>query len=155
MDLILHQLGGLVLGSVPTMVLFILLVAAYGVLVRRPLDRVLAERAARTSGAVEQARSAIAAAEAETAAYEAKLRSAKAEIFQARDKKLKQWNAEREAALAQVREQTQDRIRGSKQEIEQSAHEARLQIAGMSEELSTRILNAVLPAGVRATEVAQ
>ena len=155
MDEILKQLGGLVLGSVPTMVLFILLVAAYGVLVRRPLDRVLAERAARTSGAVEQARSAIAAAEAETAAYEAKLRSAKAEIFQARDKKLKQWNAEREAALAQVREQTQARIRGSKQEIEQSAHEARLQIAGMSEELSTRILNAVLPAGVRATEVAQ
>jgi F-type H+-transporting ATPase subunit b len=66
MDQILNQLGGLVLGSVPTMVLFILLVAAYGLLVRRPLDRVLAERRARTSGAVEQARSAIAAAEAET-----------------------------------------------------------------------------------------
>jgi len=66
MDQILQQLGGLVLGSVPTMVLFILLVAAYGLLVRRPLDRVLAERRARTSGAVEQARSAIAAAEAES-----------------------------------------------------------------------------------------
>ena len=75
MDQILNQLGELVLGSVPTMILFILLVAAYGVLVRRPLDRVLAERRARTSGAVEQARSAIAAAEAETTAYEEKLRS--------------------------------------------------------------------------------
>ncbi len=103
MDQILNQLGELVLGSVPTMILFILLVAAYGLLVRRPLDRVLAERRARTSGAVEQARKAIAAAEAETAAYEEKLRAAKAEIFQARDQKLKQWNAEREAALAQVR----------------------------------------------------
>ncbi|WP_433984923.1 hypothetical protein RBB78_11920 [Tunturiibacter empetritectus] len=72
MDQILNQLGGLVLGSVPTMVLFILLVAAYGLLVRRPLDRVLAERRARTSGAIEQARRAIAAAEAETAAYEEK-----------------------------------------------------------------------------------
>ena len=72
-----------------------------------------------------------------------------------RDKKLKQWNAEREAALAQVRHQTQDRVHGAKQEIEQSAHEARLQIAGMSEELSSRILNAVLPAGVHAAEVAQ
>ena len=77
MDEILQQLGGLVLGSVPTMVLFILLVAAYGLLVRRPLDRVLAERRARTSGAVEQARSAIAAAEAETTEYEDKLRRAK------------------------------------------------------------------------------
>jgi F-type H+-transporting ATPase subunit b len=155
MDQILNQLGELVLGSVPTMVLFILLVIAYGVLVRRPLDRVLAERRARTFGAVEQARGAIAAAEAETSAYEEKLRAAKAEIFQARDQKLKQWNAEREATLAEVRQATQERVRGARQEIEKSAHEASLQIGKASEELSSRILDAVLPAGVRPTEVAQ
>ena len=155
MDQILNELGGLVLGSVPTMVLFITLVAAYGFLVRRPLDRALAERRARTFGAVEQARGAIAAAEAETTAYEEKLRAAKAEIFQARDQKLKQWNAEREAALAQVRQHTQERIRGARQEIEQSAQEARLQIVGLSDDLSSRVLKAVLPAGIRATEVAQ
>jgi F-type H+-transporting ATPase subunit b len=153
MDQILNELGGLVLGSVPTIVLFILLVAAYGLLVRRPLDRVLAERRARTSGAVEQARNAIAKAEAETAAYENKLRAAKAEIFQARDQKLKQWNAEREEALAQVRQHTQERVRGARQEIEQSAQEARLQIVGLSDELSSQVLNAVLPAGIRSTEV--
>jgi F-type H+-transporting ATPase subunit b len=155
MDEILQQLGGLVLGSVPTMVLFILLVVAYGLLVRRPLDRVLAERRARTSGAVEQARSAIAAAEAETTQYEDKLREAKAEIFQARDQKLKQWAAEREAVLAEVRKHTQDRVRGARQEIEQSAHEARLQIAQLSDQLSTQILAAVLPAGVAQAEVLQ
>jgi F-type H+-transporting ATPase subunit b len=155
MDEILQQLGGLVLGSVPTMVLFILLVTAYGLLVRRPLDRVLAERRARTSGAVEQARSAIAAAEAETTEYEEKLRAAKAEIFQARDRKLKQWAAERETVLAEVRKRTQERVLGAKQEIEQGAHEARLQIAGVSDELSARILDAVLPAGVVQAEVAQ
>jgi len=155
MDQILNQLGELVLGSVPTMILFILLVAAYGMLVRRPLDRILAERRARTSGAVEQARSAIGAAEAETKAYEDKLRAAKAEIFQARDQKLKQWNAEREAALAQVREHMQERVRGARQEIEQSSQQARLQIVAQSDDLSSRILDAVLPAGVRPTEVAQ
>ncbi len=155
MDQILNELGGLVLGSVPTMILFILLVAAYGLLVRRPLDRVLAERRARTSGAVERARAAIAKAEAETTAYEEKLRAAKAEIFQARDLKLKQWNAERDAALAQVRQHTQERVRGARQEIEQSAHDARLQIVGLSDDLSSRVLKAVLPAGVRPTEVAQ
>jgi F-type H+-transporting ATPase subunit b len=155
MDQILQQLGGLVLGSVPTMVLFILLVAAYGLLVRRPLDRVLAERRARTSGAVEQARSAIAAAEAETTEYEDKLRRAKAEIFQARDQKLKQWAAERDAVLAEVRKHTQERVLGARQEIEQSAHEARLKIAGLSDELSARILDAVLPAGIAQAEVTQ
>jgi F-type H+-transporting ATPase subunit b len=155
MDQILNQLGGLVLGSVPTMIMFILLVAAYGLLVRRPLDRVLAERRARTEGAVEQARSAIAAAEAETTLYEDKLRAAKAEIFRARDQKLKQWNAEREAALALVRQHTQESVRGARHEIEQGAQEARLQIVALSDELSSRVLNAVLPAGVRPTEVAQ
>jgi len=155
MDQILQQLGGLVLGSVPTMVLFILLVMAYGLLVRRPLDRVLAERRARTSGAVEQARSAIAAAEAETTEYEDKLRRAKAEIFQARDQKLKQWAAERDAVLAEVRKHTQERVLGARQEIEQSAHEARLQIAGLSDELSARILDAVLPANIAQAEVTQ
>lgn len=156
MDEILNQLGELVLGSVPTMVLFILLVISYGVLVRRPLDRLLAERRKRTTGAVEQARGAIAAAEAETTAYEEKLRKAKAEIFQARDQKLKQWNAEREAAIEEVRKATQQRILAARQEIEQSAAAARAQIEGMSAELSSRILTAVLPAGItQPEEVAQ
>ncbi len=155
MDQILNELGGLVLGAVPTMILFILLVAAYGFLVRRPLDRVLAERHARTSGAIEHAKGAISKAESETAAYEAKLRAAKAEIFQMRDQKLKQWNAEREAALADVRKHAQARIEGAKDEIEQSVQDARLKIVGFSDELSSRVLKAVLPAEVRATEVAQ
>ena len=154
MDEILNELGGLVLGSVPTIVLFILLVGAYGLLIRRPLDRVLAERRARTSGAVEQAHNAISRAESETTAYEERLRAAKAAIFQARDQKLKQWNAEREAALEQIRRHTQERVRGARQEIEQGAQEARLQIVTSSDELSSRILNAVLPPGVHPTEVA-
>lgn len=156
MEEILNQLGELVLGSVPTMVLFVLLVAAYGLLVRRPLDRILAERRARTTGAVEQARGAIAAAEAETSAYEEKLRHAKAEIFQAREQKLKQWNAERDAAIEQIRHTTQERVLAAKLEVEQSASAARAQIESMSADLSSRILNAVLPAGIaQPEEVAQ
>src|SRR3979490_1566004 len=120
MDQILNQLGELVLGSVPTMVLFILLIAAYGVLVRRPLERVLAERRARTLGAVEQARGAMATAEAETSVYEDRLRSAKGEIFQAREQKLKQWNAERELALAEVRETALRRILDARPEWQRS-----------------------------------
>jgi F-type H+-transporting ATPase subunit b len=155
MDEILNQLGGLVLGSVPTMILFILLVVAYGFLVRRPLERVLAERQARTSGAVEQARGAIAASEAETTAYEQKLRAARAEIEAMYEARRKQWDAERETALDEVRRSSQERIRVARQEIEQNAADARRQIEGLSGELSSRVLAAVLPAGVTATEVAQ
>jgi F-type H+-transporting ATPase subunit b len=149
MDQILNQIGGLVLGSVPTMVLFLLLVVAYGVLVRRPLDRVLAERRARTAGAVEQARAAISAAEAKMAVYEDSLRKAKSEIFVARDKKLKQWSVEREEALAQARAATGEKVNAAKAEIDQSVALARQQIEGMSAELSEQIMRAVMPAGTR------
>ncbi|HEY0264103.1 MAG TPA: hypothetical protein VGC07_06240 [Granulicella sp.] len=154
MDAILKQLSELVLGSVPTMVLFILLVIAYGILVRRPLDRVLAERRARTSGAVEQAKNAMTAAEAETAAYEAKLRAARNEIFQLREQQLKQWNTEREIALTEVRTSMQERVRVARQEIEQGAAAARQQIEGAGVELSAQVLRAVLPAGI-SSEAAQ
>jgi F-type H+-transporting ATPase subunit b len=103
---------------------------------------------------MEHAKGSIAKAESETTAYEEKLRAAKAEIFQARDQKLKQWNAEREAALAQVRQHMQERIRGARQEIEQSTQGARLQIVALSDDLSSRVIKAVLPANIP-TEVAQ
>jgi F-type H+-transporting ATPase subunit b len=149
MDEILNQLGGLVLGSVPTMVLFLLLVVAYGLLVRRPLDRVLGKRRELTTGAVDQARASISAAEAKTADYEDKLRKAKAALFAERDKRLKQWASERDQALAEVRAATAERVNAAKAEIEQSVDIAKLQIEGMSAELSERILRAVMPTGTR------
>jgi F-type H+-transporting ATPase subunit b len=149
MDELLKQLGGLVLGSVPTMVFFVVLIVAYGVLVRRPLDRVLAERRARTTGAVEQAKEAITAAEAETQVYEDKLRRAKSEIFTAREQRLKQWERERDAALTQARETTSEKVKTAKIEIERSVVVARQQIEGMSTELSEQIMRAVMPAGTR------
>jgi F-type H+-transporting ATPase subunit b len=155
MDLLLKQIEGLILGSIPTVLFFITLVIAYGFLVRRPLDKVLAERRARTSGALEQARGAMNAAEAETAVFEDKLRAAKAEIFQARDKKLKQWASEREQALDEARTATHAKVTAARQEIEASVAAARTQIEGMSEELSSRIMKAVLPPGMTGTEAAQ
>jgi len=125
-----------VLGAVPTVVLFLLLIVAYGFLVRRPLDRVLAERRARTTGAVEQARDAISEAEAKTADYEEKLRHAKGEIYSAQ-------------ALTEARVATSEKVQAAKGEIEQSVAIAELQLEGMSAELSEKIMRAVMPAEAR------
>lgn len=152
---ILNQLGGLVLGSVPTMILFVLLVIAYSVLVQGPLERTLAERRARTTGAVEQARGAISAAEAETAVYEGKLRAARAEIAAAREQRLKQWQEERDAVLTAARDAAKERIGAARAEIEASALAARKQIEGATAQLSDSILRAVLPAGANISEARQ
>jgi F-type H+-transporting ATPase subunit b len=149
---ILHQLGGLVLGSVPTMVFFILLVVAYGALVRKPLDKTLAERRARTTGAVEHARDAIAAAEAEATVYEEKLRSARSEIMAARERRVQQWQDERDRAVAAARATAQERVNAARQEIEGASVTARKQIEEATAQLSDQILRAVLPAGTKFSE---
>ena len=154
MNEILDQLGGLVLGSVPTMGFFLILVIAYGFLVRRPLAKVLAERTARTSGAMDQAHAAISDAETKTAEYEDRMRRARAEILAARDQRLKQWQLEREKALTEARDATAERVRVGRTEIEQSVADARNQIEAASLELSEQILRAVMPAELT-TEVAQ
>lgn len=142
------------LGAVPTMCFFLVLVVAYGFLVRRPLAKVLAERNARTSGAMDQAHASISEAENRTAVYEDRMRHARAEILAARDQRLKQWHAEREQALHQAREATAEHVRAGKAEIEQGVSDARRQIESASIELSEQILRAIMPAGNPA-EVAQ
>ena len=149
MNEIMNQLGGLALGAVPTMVLIVLLVVSYELLVQRPMERVLAERRERTSGAVEQAHAAIAAAEARTAEYEERLRKARAEILAVREQRLKQWGAERDQALAGARAATVEKVKVAKGEIEQSVAIAQLQIDGTSAELSDQILRAVMPPGTQ------
>lgn len=152
---ILNQLGSLILGSVPTMILFILLVIAYSLLVRRPLDRTLTERRLRTTGAIEQARGAITAAEAETAVYEGKLRAARQEILADRERRIRERHAERDRALSAARQQAGERINAAKAEIETSAEVARRQIEGAAGELGDRIVRALMPSTAAVSEVHQ
>src|SRR5579872_1278882 len=99
MDEILQQVGTLLLGAVPTALLFIVLVLAYQFLVQGPLTRTLAQRRARTLGAIEDAHKAIARAEERAQEYANKLRHARAEIYKLREQRVQQWNADRDAAL--------------------------------------------------------
>lgn len=155
MDEILKQLGELVFGSVPTIVLFVLLVTAYRYLVHGPLKKTLAERRERTVGAVEQAQAAIAAAETKTLEYESKLRAARAAIYSAREQRLHQWQVERDEAVTVARGAAQERVRVARQQIEQSTAEARLQVESATDQLAAQVLKAVLPAAVASTESAR
>ena len=106
MQEIIQQLETLLVGSMPTALLFIVLVLAYQFLVQGPLTHTLNERRARTEGAIEDAHQAIAQAEARAAEYAAKLRQARAEVYTVREQRVKQWIAEREAALEAARKAT-------------------------------------------------
>jgi F-type H+-transporting ATPase subunit b len=147
-DELLRQLGGLVLGSVPTMIIFLILVFAYKFILYNPLVKTLAERRARTTGAVEAAHAAIAAADAKSQEYEAKLRAARAEIFHQRELRVQQWTAQKDAALASARQAAQERVAQARSGIEAEASAARTQIESTIGQLAAKVLQAVLPAGV-------
>jgi F-type H+-transporting ATPase subunit b len=145
MDEILRQLGGLLLGSVPTMILFLFVVVLYQTLVYTPLRRVLAERRARTAGAVEQANQAIAAAEAKAQEYEAKLRAVRLQVFEAREERRRQWNSERETALGEARAAAHQRMAEAKAALGEETEAAHRALERAAEELAKEILKSILP----------
>ena len=110
MDETLKQLGGLLLGSIPTVIFMVLIYAAYAVLVHKPLSKILAERHERTEGAVAKAKADVAAAEARTAEYEQRLREARMAVFKAQEAKRQQAAQVRTAAVAEARKVAQARV---------------------------------------------
>jgi len=145
LDELLRQLGDLVLGSVPTMIIFLILVVAYRYILYGPLVRTLAERRARTTGALEAAHAAIAAADAKAQEYEAKLRAARAEIFHQREQRLQQWAAQKDAAVAAARNTARQRIDQARAGIEAEVAAARTQIESAAGQLAAQVRQAVLP----------
>src|SRR6476620_7780654 len=110
MDEILGQLGGLLLGSVPTIIFIVLLFGIYTTVVHKPLVKVLAERHSRTEGAIEKARADIAQAEARTADYEQRLREARMAIFKSQEARRHQALQTRAAAVAAARSRAQVQV---------------------------------------------
>jgi F-type H+-transporting ATPase subunit b len=145
MEEIIQQVGALLLGSIPTVLLFIVLVLAYQFLVQGPLSRTLNERRARTEGAIEDAHKAIAKAEARAAEYAAKLREARAEVYKVREQRVKQWNIERDAALDAARKEAGKKVSQAKAELDAEAAQARVTIQASAGELVAQVVRAVLP----------
>ena len=149
MEEILQQLGGLLLGSVPTIILFLVTYGAYHVLLHRPLTRMLTERHRQTEGAVAQARADVAAAEAKTAEYEQRLREAKLAVFKAQEARRQQALQGRSAAVAQARQRAGVQVSEAKARIEQDMQSAKSGLQAETERLAGEVIRSILkPAAV-------
>ena len=148
MDDTLKQLGELLLGSVPTVILLALLYALYTTIVHKPLQRVLAERRSKTEGAVEQSRADIAAAEARTSEYEQKLREARATVFHAQEARRLAVLQARTNALNEARSKAQAQVQAAKKDIENDRVAAEKGLPAEAAALAQAIVRRVLqPAG--------
>lgn len=144
MDETLHELGRLLLGSVPTIILFSCLYWLYTRIVHRPLQQVLMKRRELTQGAVERSRADIAGAEARTAEYEQRLREARAAVFQAQEARREAALQSRMQAVNQARERAQAQVAAAKQTIEADRQAAERGLQGEAESLAQEIIKRVL-----------
>lgn len=140
----LRQLGGLLLGSIPTVILFVVAYAAYRYILHTPLARVLEERHALTVGAAERARADVAAAEAKTAEYEQRLRESKIAIFKAQEARRQQALQVRADALHQAREIAGQRIAEARQAIARDMAAAKAALLPESERLAGEVIQTIL-----------
>jgi F-type H+-transporting ATPase subunit b len=132
MQLILEKLGAL-------------LIVAYEFLVNKPLTAALAKRRALTEGAMEDARKAVADAEARTAEYAEKLRLARADAYKIREQRIKQWSAERDTALDSARKSAGQKVSQARAQLDQEAAAARKTIETSAADLAAQAVRAVLP----------
>jgi F-type H+-transporting ATPase subunit b len=155
MDETLRQLGELLLRSIPTIVFFLVLFAAYRALVHNPLDHVLKERHARTEGAIEQARANIANAEHKTADYEQRLREARMAVFKAQEARRQEALKARTAVVNQARETARAKVEEAKASIDRDKQQAQAGLQTESQRLAREIIRIVLrPAGMAEAPVA-
>jgi F-type H+-transporting ATPase subunit b len=148
MDEILGQLGGLLLGSVPTIIFIVLLYLFYKALVHKPMVAVLAERRSRTEGAIEKARADIAQAEARTADYEQQLREVRMKLFKSQEARRQVAMQARAAAVAEARTKAQGQVDQARKAIEEDKVSAQSGLQAESGKLAAEIIRTVLqPAG--------
>ena len=148
MDQTLQQLGELLLGAVPTVILLTLLYALYTMIVHKPLRRVLDERRSKTEGAVEKSKADIAAADARTSEYEQRLREARAAVFRGQEAKRQVALQTRANAVNEARKSAQAKVEAAKADIESDRAAAEQGLQAEAATLAREIVRRVLePAG--------
>jgi F-type H+-transporting ATPase subunit b len=141
---IVKQVGELLLSSIPTIICLLVVWGAYRLLVHSKLQQILAERHARTEGAIQQAQAAISEAERRTAEYEQKLRDARAQVYAAQESYRNKVMEQRAAALAQARKQSEEMIKSARAAVEQDMVTAKAGLQKQVEVLADQIIQSIL-----------
>jgi F0F1-type ATP synthase membrane subunit b/b' len=144
MDKTLHDLGGIVLNSLPTFVLVLILAYFVKRIYLGPLEKVLAERFRLTEGARKAAEESLQSVGASIARYEEDLSRARAEIYREQAEFLKKVQAEQAEMLHAVRVESEQLVSAIKLSLAWESSVARESLAEKSETLAAQIVDAIL-----------
>jgi F-type H+-transporting ATPase subunit b len=141
---IVHQLGELFLGAVPTVGLILIFYFILKSLFFKPLLAVMAEREARSIGAQKAAEAAQAVAAEKIKQYQDVLRDARAQVYAEQEATRKKWLEERAALLKVARARSATEVAAAKERVAAELAAARRDmepgIAQLASEIATRVL---------------
>ena len=140
----LHALGGILLRAVPTFLLVIVLHFYLKSIFFKPLEKVLGQRYEATEGARKLAEQSLEQAAAKTAQYEAQLRTAKAQMYQAQEQLHKQLQEREAAAVAEARKKADGAVKLAKEQLAADVEGAKARLAADSETLANQIAETIL-----------
>lgn len=141
---LLSQLGEMLVGTVPTVLIVLFLFFFLRGSFFRPLERVLAEREALTTGARKTAEQLLADVEARTRQYEESLRQARSEIYREQGTLRRQALEERARILRNTREQAKQMTREAKTQLLRDVETVRRDLERASQLLADEIARALL-----------
>ncbi|MFN7998004.1 MAG: ATP synthase F0 subunit B [Bryobacteraceae bacterium] len=147
MDETLNALGGILLRAVPTFLLVYLLHVYLKYMFFKPLEKVLHARYEATEGARKRAAESLQKAAERTAEYEAKLRAARAEVYQSQEQWHRKLQEEHSARIEAARAQAETAVRAAKADLAVEVQQAKAELAGQSDLLAGRIADAILNRG--------
>jgi F-type H+-transporting ATPase subunit b len=143
MDMV-HQLGELFLGALPTVVLILIFYFILKSLFFRPLLAVMAEREARSTGAQKAAEAAQAAAAEKVRQYQEALRQARAQVYAEQEAARKKLLEERAAQLKEARTKSASEVAAAKERVARDLAGARRDlepgVAQLAAEIAARVL---------------
>jgi F-type H+-transporting ATPase subunit b len=141
---IVHQLGELFLGAVPTVLLILIFYFILKSLFFKPLLAVMAEREARSIGAQKAAEAAQVAASEKIKQYQEALKKARAEVYAEQEIARKKLLDERAELLKKVRAMASSEVSNAKERITTETAAARREVEAGISQLATAIASKVL-----------
>lgn len=144
MESTLASLGSLLLKAIPTFLLILVLHFYLKYVFFKPLKRVLDQRYAATEGARKLAEESMEKAAARAAEYEAQIRAARAEVYQAEEQLYKRLEEERRQAVEAARAKSEETVEAARAELERDVEQARQSLERESELLAARIAESIL-----------
>ncbi|HYK39120.1 MAG TPA: ATP synthase F0 subunit B [Candidatus Eremiobacteraceae bacterium] len=150
---IVHQLGELFLGAVPTVLILIVLYFVLRFLFFKPLLAVMAEREARTAGAQKSAEAAQAAAAEKLKQYQDALKQERAKVYAEQELARKKLLDERAALLKASRNLAASEVSDAKERVAKEVAAAKRELEAGVPQLAAEIAKSVLetssPRGTR------